>query len=79
MGVVAELTYGRGRARLCPVRIHLIQEGLENMAEITAAAVKDLREKSVAGMMDCKKELNETGGDMTDAMDLLRFRRSCAT
>ena len=44
------------------------------MAEITAAAVKDLREKSGAGMMDCKKALNETGGDMNAAMDWLRTK-----
>lgn len=42
------------------------------MAEITAALVKDLREKSGAGMMDCKKALNETGGDMDAAIDWLR-------
>lgn len=44
------------------------------MAEITAAAVKDLREKSGAGMMDCKKALTEAGGDMTAAMDWLRTK-----
>jgi elongation factor Ts len=42
------------------------------MAEITAAAVKDLREKSGAGMMDCKKALTETNGDMDAAVDWLR-------
>ena len=42
------------------------------MADITAAMVKDLREKSGAGMMDCKKALNETGGDMEAAIDWLR-------
>ena len=42
------------------------------MAEITAALVKDLREKSGVGMMDCKNALQETGGDMTAAMELLR-------
>ncbi len=40
--------------------------------EITAAMVKELREKSGAGMMDCKKALQETGGDMEKAMDYLR-------
>ncbi len=40
------------------------------MADITAAMVKDLREKSGAGMMDCKKALNETSGDMDAALDL---------
>ncbi len=44
------------------------------MAEITAAAVKDLREKSGAGMMDCKKALTENNGDMTAAMDWLRTK-----
>lgn len=44
------------------------------MAEITAAAVKDLREKSGAGMMDCKKALTEAAGDMTAAMDWLRAK-----
>ncbi len=44
------------------------------MAEITAALVKDLRETSGAGMMDCKKALNETGGDMAAAMDWLRTK-----
>jgi elongation factor Ts len=44
------------------------------MAEVTAAAVKDLREKSGAGMMDCKKALTEAAGDMTVAMDWLRAK-----
>ncbi|MEH3106741.1 MAG: translation elongation factor Ts [Sphingomonas fennica] len=44
------------------------------MAEITAAAVKDLRERSGAGMMDCKKALTETGGDMEAAVDWLRAK-----
>lgn len=44
------------------------------MAEITAAAVKDLREKSGAGMMDCKKALTEAGGDMAVALDWLRTK-----
>jgi len=42
------------------------------MAEVTAAAVKELREKTGAGMMDCKKALTETGGDMEAAIDWLR-------
>jgi elongation factor Ts len=42
------------------------------MAEITAALVKDLREKTGAGMMDCKRALNETGGDTEAAIDWLR-------
>src|SRR4051812_11535370 len=44
------------------------------MAEITAALVKDLREKSGVGMMDCKKALQETGGDLDAAMDWLRTK-----
>ena len=42
------------------------------MATITAAMVKDLREKTGAGMMDCKQALNEAGGDMEAAVDWLR-------
>jgi len=42
------------------------------MAEITAALVKDLRERTGAGMMDCKKALVENGGDMEAAIDWLR-------
>ena len=42
------------------------------MAEITAALVKELREKSGAGMMDCKKALAATDGDKEKAMDELR-------
>jgi elongation factor Ts len=44
------------------------------MAEITAALVKDLREKSGAGMMDCKKALTENAGDLEQAMDWLRTK-----
>ena len=42
------------------------------MAEITAGMVKDLREKTGAGMMDCKNALAETGGDVEAAVDWLR-------
>jgi elongation factor Ts len=42
------------------------------MAEITASLVKDLREKTGAGMMDCKKALAENGGDLEAAIDWLR-------
>lgn len=44
------------------------------MAEITASMVKELREKTGAGMMDCKSALNETGGDMEAAIDWLRTK-----
>lgn len=39
---------------------------------ITADKVKELREKTNAGMMDCKKALAESGGDMEKAIDILR-------
>ena len=41
---------------------------------VTAVLVKELREKSGAGMMDCKKALGETGGDMNAAIDWLRTK-----
>ncbi|MHA6723024.1 translation elongation factor Ts [Sphingomonas sp. RS2018] len=44
------------------------------MADITAAMVKDLREKSGAGMMDCKKALAENDGNVDAAMDWLRTK-----
>jgi elongation factor Ts len=44
------------------------------MAEITAALVKELREKSGAGMMDCKKALIENDGDVEAAIDWLRAK-----
>ena len=42
------------------------------MTEITASLVKDLRERSGAGMMECKKALSEHGGDIEVAMEALR-------
>src|SRR4030088_790223 len=42
------------------------------MANITALMVKELRERTGAGMMDCKAALQETNGDMESAVDLLR-------
>lgn len=44
------------------------------MAEITAALVKELRDRTGAGMMDCKKALSETGGDFEKAVDWLRTK-----
>ena len=44
------------------------------MAEVTAALTKDLRERTGAGMMDCRKALMETGGDMEAAIDWLRTK-----
>ena len=42
------------------------------MTEITAAAVKSLRERTGAGMMDCKRALQEAGADEERAIDILR-------
>jgi elongation factor Ts len=42
------------------------------MGEVTAALVKELREKTGAGMMDCKRALGDTGGDIEAAVDWLR-------
>ncbi len=42
------------------------------MAEITSALVKELREKTNAGMMDCKRALDEAGGDLVKADEILR-------
>jgi elongation factor Ts len=44
------------------------------MADITASMVKDLRDKTGAGMMDCKAALNETSGDIEAAVDWLRTK-----
>lgn len=42
------------------------------MADISATLVKELRERTGAGMMDCKRALEETGGDLAKSMDILR-------
>ena len=44
------------------------------MAEITATMIKDLRERTAAGMADCKKALVEVAGDMDKAIDYLRTK-----
>src|SRR3712207_3993545 len=44
------------------------------MATITASLVKELRDRTGAGMMDCKKALEETDGDFENAVELLRVR-----
>lgn len=44
------------------------------MAEITASLVKELREMTGLGMMECKKALSETGGDLQKAEELLRIK-----
>ena len=47
------------------------------MAAVTAAMVKELREMTGAGMMDCKKALAATEGDMDKAVEFLREKRTC--
>src|SRR5215471_14537931 len=47
-------------------------QGIHTMANISAQMVKELRESTGAGMMDCKAALTETGGDMQTAQDWLR-------
>jgi elongation factor Ts len=59
---------GRRTARPPPSQA----EGDSDMATITAAMVKDLRESTGAGMMDCKAALTESDGDMQTAQDWLR-------
>jgi elongation factor Ts len=54
--------------KVCP---HTLEGGII-MADISAAMVKELRERTGAGMMDCKKALAETGGDIEKAVDYLR-------
>ena len=49
------------------------------MANFTAADVKRLREQTAAGMMDCKRALEEADGDFDAAIELLRLRRPTAT
>ena len=44
---------------------------------VTAKMVKELRELTGAGMMDCKKALNETDGDMDAAIEFLRKNGDC--
>ena len=54
--------------------IHHDPEGNENMANISAADVKTLREQTGAGMMDCKKALTEADGDFDKAAEILRIK-----
>jgi elongation factor Ts len=55
------------------VDIKIREEEIE-MAEITATVVKELRDKTGAGMMDCKNALKESDGDMEKAVDILRTK-----
>jgi hypothetical protein len=48
--------------------------GRGEIMAVTAGMVKELREKTGAGMMDCKKALSETDGDLERAIDYLRQR-----
>ena len=68
------LTARRPTFRSGPDGIAANSKRNEDMAEITAAAVKELRERTGAGMMDCKKALAETSGDMEAAVDWLRAK-----
>ena len=79
---VARLSCGRGRPPLMimsggaasrhPTTSLMRTE--QDMAEITASLVKELREKTGAGMMDCKKALGEVAGDLEKAIDWLRTK-----
>ena len=65
---------GAGRRRPAPDCTDRLHERSEDMAEITASLVKELREKTGAGMMDCKKALGEVAGDLEKAVDWLRTK-----
>ncbi len=54
------------------ISFHEIEIGGRTTMEVTASMVKELRERTGAGMMDCKKALVETAGDMDKAIELLR-------
>src|SRR3954462_15893901 len=60
------------RRKACAALAPYRQEGHSTMATITAGMVKELRESTGAGMMDCKAALTETNGDMQGAQDWLR-------
>ncbi len=45
--------------------------------EITASQVNELRQKTGAGMMDCKKALTEANGNIEKAIEILEKKRSC--
>src|SRR3954462_4256508 len=60
------------RRKACAALAPYRQEGHSTMATISAAMVKELRESTGAGMMDCKAALTETKGNMQEAQDWLR-------
>ena len=62
----------RRRSRAEPIVRPAAMRRLTSMAEITAALVKELRERTGAGMMDCKRALAEAAGDIEAATDWLR-------
>ena len=66
--------HGAERGRRRSGRTLIRARGAIEMADITASMVKDLREKTGAGMMDCKKALSETDGDLEAAVDWLRAK-----
>src|SRR5205814_1342493 len=68
-----------GRARdddgreVAPHKNKTVREDIA-MADVSAALVKELRDKTGAGMMDCKRALGDTGGDIEAAVDWLRTK-----
>ena len=54
------------------LNLNLLITFFTSMGNITAKLVKDLRDKTGAGMMDCKKALNETDGNLDKALEWLR-------
>ncbi len=72
-----------GESRLRPTSkadepVDHTQENHTSMADISAAAVKELRERTGAGFMDCKRALEETSGDVDKAVAVLRERGMAA-
>mmetsp|Transcript_9948 Transcript_9948/g.14060 ORF Transcript_9948/g.14060 Transcript_9948/m.14060 type:complete len:324 (-) Transcript_9948:81-1052(-) len=59
-------------AAFAPSSLPFVRPGTSLNAEVTAALIKELRESTGAGMMDCKKALVESDGDMSAAVDFLR-------
>src|SRR5258708_6451975 len=68
-GSLMGILYGRGQSG----KVHGSKEQTR-MADITAGMVKELRERTGLGMMECKRALEEAGGDMKKAEDLLRIK-----
>jgi elongation factor Ts len=66
------IDWNSGRRQAIRKRTELKEQA--RMADITAGMVKELRERTGLGMMECKKALEEAGGDMKKAEDLLRIK-----